>query len=275
MENYRQNKKSPPPSGLAPIVIQRHNAPATTCPVTISADHMQDHQDTPRHIAIIMDGNGRWANARGLPRVEGHRAGSESVREAVETCCELGIECLTLYAFSSENWKRPKTEITALMKLLERFLRDKLPEMLKQNIRFQTIGRTHMLPETCRKQIQNAIEHTKDNTGLRLVLALSYGSREEITDAARAIARKAASGELDPESIDKELFAQHLYTAGVPDPDLLIRTSGELRISNFLLWQISYSEIVISEKNWPDFRSQDLRQAIDEYARRHRRFGTV
>lgn len=240
-----------------------------------SQDLMQDNQDIPRHIAIIMDGNGRWANARGLPRVAGHRAGSESVREAVETCCELGIEYLTLFAFSSENWRRPEKEITALMKLLERFLSDKLPEMLKQNIRFQTIGQTHMLPEKCRTQIQNAVKQTKDNTGLQLVLALSYGSREEITDAARAIARKAASGEIDPENVDKELFAQHLYTAGTPDPDLLIRTSGELRISNFLLWQISYSEIVISEKNWPDFRGQDLRQAIAEYARRHRRFGTV
>jgi undecaprenyl diphosphate synthase len=236
---------------------------------------MQDHQDIPRHIAIIMDGNGRWANARGLPRVEGHRAGAESVREAVETCRELGVEYLTLYAFSSENWKRPEKEVNALMKLLERFLRDKLPEMLKQNVRFHAIGHHELLPPKCREQIEQATEDTKHNTGLNLVLALSYGSREEITDAARAIARKAASGELDPDAIDKELFARHLYTAGFPDPDLLIRTSGELRISNFLLWQISYSEIVISPKNWPDFRGADMRQAVEEYARRHRRFGAV
>jgi undecaprenyl diphosphate synthase len=236
---------------------------------------MQDHQDIPRHIAIIMDGNGRWANARGLPRVEGHRAGAESVREAVETCRELGVEYLTLYAFSSENWKRPEKEVNALMKLLERFLRDKLPEMLKQNVRFHAIGHHELLPPKCREQIEQATEDTEHNTGLNLVLALSYGSREEITDAARAIARKAASGELDPDAIDKELFARHLYTAGFPDPDLLIRTSGELRISNFLLWQISYSEIVISPKNWPDFRGADMRQAVEEYARRHRRFGAV
>ncbi|MEJ6699888.1 MAG: isoprenyl transferase [Akkermansiaceae bacterium] len=236
---------------------------------------MQATNDIPNHIAIIMDGNGRWANARGLPRAEGHRAGAEAVREAVETCRQLGVNYLTLYAFSSENWSRPKKEVDALMKLLERFLREKLPELLKQNVRFHTIGRPEQLPEKCRKQIDNAIEHTKHNTGLNLVLALSYGSREEITDAARSIAIKVAAGEIDPADIDDKLFAQHLYTAEFPDPDLLIRTSGELRISNFLLWQISYSEIVISPKNWPDFRNSDLREAVEEYARRHRRFGTV
>jgi undecaprenyl diphosphate synthase len=236
---------------------------------------MQSSNDIPRHIAIIMDGNGRWANARGLPRMEGHRAGAESVREAVETCRQLDVDYLTLYAFSSENWKRPKKEIDALMKLLERFLREKLPEMLQQNVRFQTIGRLDMLPEKCRKQIANAVASTCNNSGLTLILALSYGSREEITDAARALAIKAAAGEIDPADIDNELFSKHLYTAGIPDPDLLVRTSGELRISNFLLWQISYSEIVISPKYWPDFRNADLRAAVDEYARRHRRFGTV
>jgi len=236
---------------------------------------MQDLKDIPRHIAIIMDGNGRWANARGLPRAEGHRAGAESVREAVETCRHLGVDYLTLYAFSSENWNRPKKEVDALMKLLERFLRDKLPEMLKQNVRLHTIGRHHMLPEKCRKQIEKAIASTKDNSGINLILALSYGSREEITDAARSLAIKAAAGEIDPGDIDNELFSQHLYTKGIPDPDLLIRTSGELRISNFLLWQISYSEIVISPKNWPDFRDADLRGAVEEYARRHRRYGAV
>ena len=231
--------------------------------------------DTPRHIAIIMDGNGRWANSRGLPRAEGHRAGAESVRDAVETCRQIGVEYLTLYAFSSENWNRPKKEVDALMKLLERFLRDKLPELLKQNVRFHTIGRREMLPEKCLKQIDRAIAQTKDNTGLNLILALSYGSREEITDAARAIATKAAAGELNPANIDNQIFSQHLYTADFPDPDLLIRTSGELRISNFLLWQISYSEIVISSKYWPDFRNADLRAAVEEFSRRHRRFGAV
>ena len=236
---------------------------------------MESNNDTPRHIAIIMDGNGRWANARGLPRASGHRAGAESVRDAVETCRQIGVEFLTLYAFSSENWNRPKKEVDALMKLLERFLREKLPEMLKQNVRLHAIGRLHMLPEKCRKQIDRAIESTHCNTGLNLVLALSYGSREEITDAARDIATKAMAGEIDPADIDNELFANHLSTVGIPDPDLLIRTSGESRISNFLLWQISYAEIVISPKNWPDFRNADLRAAVEEYARRHRRFGKV
>jgi len=236
---------------------------------------MAAQNDIPRHIAIIMDGNGRWANARGLPRGEGHRAGAESVREAVETCRQLGVDYLTLYAFSSENWSRPKKEIDSLMKLLERFLREKLPEMLKQNVRLHAIGRLDMLPASCRKEIDQAIEKTRENTGLNLILALSYGSREEITDAARQIAIKVAAGEIDPADIDNAMFSNHLYTAGIPDPDLLVRTSGELRISNFLLWQISYSEIVISSKNWPDFRNADLRAAVDEYARRHRRFGAV
>lgn len=236
---------------------------------------METENDIPHHIAIIMDGNGRWANARGLPRGEGHRAGAESVREAVETCRQLGVDYLTLYAFSSENWNRPKKEINSLMKLLERFLRDKLPEMLKQNVRLHAIGRLEMLPDGCRKEIDKAIEKTRDNTGLNLILALSYGSREEIVDATRDIAVKVAKGEIAPEDIDPSLFSEHLYTSPFPDPDLLVRTSGELRISNFLLWQISYSEIVISSKNWPDFRSADLHAAIDEYAQRHRRFGTV
>jgi len=240
-----------------------------------TAAGMESKNDIPRHIAIIMDGNGRWANARGLPRGEGHRAGAESVREAVETCRQLGVDYLTLYAFSSENWNRPKKEIDSLMKLLEKFLREKLPEMLKQNVRLHAIGRLDMLPAACRKEIDKAIHKTRSNTGLNLILALSYGSREEITDAAKQIAIKVAAGEMAPEDIDNTMFSKHLYTAGIPDPDLLVRTSGELRISNFLLWQISYSEIVISSKNWPDFRNADLRAAVDEYARRHRRFGAV
>ncbi|MGJ8678125.1 MAG: isoprenyl transferase [Akkermansiaceae bacterium] len=236
---------------------------------------MNTNNEIPQHVAIIMDGNGRWANARGLARSEGHRAGAESVREAVDTCRQLGIGFLTLYAFSSENWKRPKKEVDGLMNLLERFLREKLPELLKQNVRFKTIGKEEMLPKKCRLQIDKAIAETKNNTGLTLILALSYGSREEITDAARRIAEKAIAGEIDPAAIDNDLFSQHLYTADIPDPDLLIRTSGELRISNFLLWQISYSEIVISPKCWPDFRNAEFIAAVDEYARRHRRFGLV
>ncbi|MCH2063527.1 MAG: isoprenyl transferase [Roseibacillus sp.] len=229
----------------------------------------------PQHIAIIMDGNGRWARERGLPRREGHRAGAESVREAVETCKELGTKFLTLYAFSSENWSRPRAEVRALMSLLKDFLRRKTPEMHEQGVRLHAIGRLGDLPENCRAELTRSIEQTSSNTDLNLVLALSYGAREEIVDAARQLAREAVAGELDPESIDNAAFQQHLYTAGIPDPDLLIRTSGESRISNFLLWQISYAEIVITRKLWPDFKGVDLRQAAAEYARRHRRFGAI
>lgn len=236
---------------------------------------MELASETPKHIAIIMDGNGRWANARGLPRAQGHRAGAESVREAVETCRDIGVEYLTLYAFSWENWNRPEKEINSLMNLLERFLREKLPELLKQNVRLKVIGRLDPLPEKCRKQIDRAISNTASNTGLTLILALSYGAREELADATREIARKAIAGEISPDEIDNQTIAQHLYTSEIPDPDLLIRTSGELRISNFLLWQISYSEIVISTKFWPDFKSADLHAAVEEYTRRHRRFGVV
>jgi undecaprenyl diphosphate synthase len=235
----------------------------------------QDDPDIPRHVAIIMDGNGRWARERGLPRRDGHRAGAESVRETVEACKEIGIRFLTLYAFSSENWNRPKSEIKALMELLERFLAEKTPEMHKQGVRLHAIGRLDLLPTRCRAQLDRAIAQTSANQDLDLILALSYGSREEIVDAAASIAREAAAGTLDPESIDRELFAAHLYTAAFPDPDLVIRTSGEFRLSNFLLWQISYAEIVITRKLWPDFKKMDLREAVEEYARRHRRFGAI
>ncbi len=231
--------------------------------------------DVPRHVAIIMDGNGRWAKARGLPRRDGHRAGAESVREAVETCRELGIEYLTLYAFSSENWNRPKAEIKALMELLERFLRDKTPEMHKQRVQLHAIGRLQLLPPACRRALDDAIELTAGNDGIKLVLALSYGSREEIVDAARALAADASAGRILPDEIDREQFAERLYTAAYPDPDLLIRTSGELRLSNFLLWQLSYAEIVITRKYWPDFKAADLHEAVEEYSRRHRRFGGI
>lgn len=229
----------------------------------------------PRHIAIIMDGNGRWANSRGLPRVAGHRAGAEAVREAVSTCQEVGVDFLTLYAFSSENWNRPQKEIDALMALLEKFLKSKSAEFAKKNVRLRTIGRTQMLPESCRKELDKAIENTAGNTGLTLILALSYGSREEITDAARRIAAKVQAGELAPDEISNETISGHLDTAEFPDPDLLIRTSGELRLSNFLLWQLSYAEFFITSKNWPDFRKSDFREAIENYSRRHRRFGRL
>jgi len=229
----------------------------------------------PRHVAIIMDGNGRWAKDRGLPRSEGHRAGAESVRESIEGCVEMGIDYLTLYAFSSENWKRPQTEIKALMKLLIHFLKDKQKELLERNVRLQAIGRLDRLPEKCQKQLHKTIEATSECTGMTLILALSYGAREEIVDGIKSIVHHVQSGHIDPAMIDADLVGKHLYTRYYPDPDILIRTSGEMRISNFLLWQISYSELIIVNKNWPDFRKADLQQAIGEYTKRNRRFGAV
>ena len=229
----------------------------------------------PQHVAIIMDGNGRWAREKGLPRREGHRAGAESVREVVEACKKLGVGFLTLYAFSSENWKRPKAEIRALMALLKEFLRVKTPEMKSQGVRLHAIGRLEDLPSDCQRELYSAIDQTSSNSDIDLILALSYGSREEIVDAARQLASEAANGILNPEDIDNDLMTQKLYTKNIPDPDLLIRTSGERRLSNFLLWQISYAEIVISEKFWPDFREPDLKAAIAEYGERNRRFGSI
>jgi undecaprenyl diphosphate synthase len=227
------------------------------------------------HIAIIMDGNGRWAKERGLPRAEGHRAGAESIREVTEACIELGVKYLTLYAFSSENWNRPKNEVDALMKLLDRFLDDKADELNKQDIRLKAIGDLDRLPAATRNRLDRIQEQTRNHQTMTLVLALSYGAREEITAAVRAIAKAAVAGEIAPDKIDGELIARHLYTKDIPDPDLLIRTSGEMRLSNFLLWQISYSEIVIVRKMWPDFRQGDLFAAVEEYKSRHRRFGAL
>jgi len=229
----------------------------------------------PRHIAIIMDGNGRWAKSKGLPRSAGHRAGAETVRKVVEEAIELGVEHLTVYAFSSENWKRPAAEVKSLMNLLERFLKQKTKEMNKRDVRLAAIGRTLLLPQSCQDALNQAIATTKDNKSLTLTLALSYGSREEIVDATKAIAQKVADGELCPEEISNSTISNHLYTQDTPDPDLLIRTSGELRISNFLLWQISYAELYISDKNWPEFSPDDLREAVRSYQQRHRRFGLV
>ncbi|MDQ8188743.1 isoprenyl transferase [Roseibacillus persicicus] len=227
----------------------------------------------PEHIAIIMDGNGRWAKERGLPRRDGHRAGAESVREAVETCKELGVKYLTLYAFSSENWSRPQSEIDALMLLLDRFLAEKTKELNKQKVRLHTIGQIDRLPEKNQLRIARAKEETAENTDLNLILALSYGGREEITGAVRKIAEQVQAGEVKPEDVTKDLVAQNLDTANFPDPDLLVRTSGEMRLSNFLLWQLSYAEIVTTKKYWPDFKRADLQAAVEEYTRRHRRFG--
>ena len=227
----------------------------------------------PTHVAIIMDGNGRWAKSRGLPRVAGHRKGAEAVRNAVEAASELGIGYLTLYSFSSENWNRSVGEVSDLMGLLRRYLKSEIAELHSKGVRFRVIGDRSRLAEDIRRLIEDAELMTGDNDGLTLVLALSYGGRQEIAAAARNIAKSAALGLIKPEAIDEEVFAAHLDTAGMPDPDLLIRTSGEQRISNFLLWQMAYTEMVFVDKYWPDFGRDDLRQAIEEFSKRDRRYG--
>ncbi|MDF2378136.1 MAG: isoprenyl transferase [Verrucomicrobiales bacterium] len=232
-------------------------------------------KEIPRHIAIIMDGNGRWAKARDLPRREGHRAGADSVEAALETCGEIGVEYLTLYAFSSENWKRPEAEVTALMGLLAHFLKEKTPTLMKNNIRLQVIGQVERLPASNRRALQKTITTTAGNDGLTLVVALSYGSREEILGATRKLMQAAIDGEIKPEELTAERFSDSLDTAGMPDPDLLIRTSGEYRVSNFLLWQISYAEIYITKDYWPDFGRDQLLEAVADYQGRQRRFGGI
>jgi undecaprenyl diphosphate synthase len=227
----------------------------------------------PRHVAVIMDGNGRWAKARGLPRVEGHKAGADSVKEIIENCARLGVGMLTLYAFSVENWKRPKDEIDLLMELLKQYIRKNLSILMENDIRFRAIGRVDELARSVRMLIRQAEKKTAGNRGLQLNLALNYGGRTELVDAARQLAAEAQSGTLDPESIDADSIAERLYTAGFPDPDLLIRTSGESRVSNFLLWQIAYTEFHITDVLWPDFRRLHLFEAVLDYQRRERRFG--
>lgn len=229
----------------------------------------------PRHIAIIMDGNGRWAKERGLARIQGHEKGADSLRQVVEGCAEMGVEFLTVYAFSTENWTRPQAEVTALMQLLEIFIEKETAELVTKGIRLQAIGRLTDLPESCQKKLHESIEATSKGTALTLILALSYSGRAEITDAVKSIVREVQSGHIDSAMIDPELISRHLYTRCYPDPDLLIRTSGEMRLSNFLLWQLSYTEIVVTSKLWPDFDKQDLRGAISEFNRRDRRFGGV
>ncbi len=225
----------------------------------------------PAHIAVIMDGNGRWAAQRHLPRVEGHRAGIESVRETVEGSARLGIQVLTLYAFSVENWKRPAAEVSTLMLLLKRYLRSELNTLLRNNIRFKVVGRVEELARDVQRELHAAEEKTAGNAGMLFNIALNYGGRAEIVEAAR---RLAASG-VAPEDIDEARFASQLYTAGQPDPDLLIRTSGEMRVSNFLLWQIAYAEIWVTDTLWPDFRQRHLLEAIVAYQKRHRRYGGI
>jgi len=229
----------------------------------------------PAHVAIIMDGNGRWAKQRHLPRVEGHRHGVESVRAVVRAAGEVGIKYLTLYAFSVENWNRPKDEVDTLMKYLARFLKGEIGELNRNNVSLEVIGQIYRLPEFVQDQLRKTQEALAKNNGLTLILALSYGGRTEIVEAVRSIAAKVKQGRLEPAEINEKVFAEHLYTRHWPDPDLLIRTSGELRVSNFLLWQISYSELVVTPTLWPDFRRPQFFEALEEYTRRHRRFGSV
>src|SRR5580704_1556951 len=237
-------------------------------------------QRIPRHIAIIMDGNGRWAINRSLPRVEGHQQGAKVVRGIVTECSRLRREFgapdfLTLYSFSLENWKRPASEITFLMQMYIDYLRQERPTMMENNIRFKQIGRLENLPDLVLDQVNQTLAETANNDGLQLNLALNYGSRAEITDAVRAIAAKVAAGKLDPRDIREQMISDHLYTAGMPDPDLLVRTAGEMRVSNYLLWQISYAELVVSPVLWPDFTIEDLHKALMEFGLRNRRFGAL
>jgi undecaprenyl diphosphate synthase len=222
-----------------------------------------------------MDGNGRWAKERHLPRVEGHRQGVDSVRAIVRAAGEVGIKYLTLYAFSVENWNRPKDEVDTLMKYLARFLKTELPELDRNNVQLEVIGQIYRLPEFVQEQLAKTQTALAKNNGLTLVLALSYGGRYEIVEACRSIAAKVRDGRLEPAEINEKVLAEHLYTRHMPDPDLLIRTSGELRVSNFLLWQISYAELLVTPTFWPDFRKPQLFAALEDYARRHRRFGVI
>ncbi len=234
-----------------------------------------DFSRLPRHVAVIMDGNGRWAQLRHKRRVEGHRAGIDAVRDTVETSARIGLEVLTLYAFSIENWKRPQSEVSTLMGLLKRYLRAELDTLLENDIRFQVLGRVHELPSDVQDELGRAQERTGGNRGLRFNIALNYGGRAEITDAVRSLFQELLRDGRDPSAIDEPALAAHLYSAGQPDPDLLIRTSGELRISNFLLWQIAYAEIWVTDVLWPDFRRRHLLQAIGDYQKRERRYGGI
>jgi undecaprenyl diphosphate synthase len=229
----------------------------------------------PAHVAIIMDGNGRWAKKRLLNRINGHEKGSETVRTIVRTCRKLGISYLTLYAFSTENWQRPKAEVDALMALLKRFLQSEQKEMVENNIRLQVIGQVERLPQNVRQALEQTIAATRELTGMNLILALSYGGRAEIIRMVQSVAEKVKRGIIDPDDVNHELVSEHLYTRHIPDPDLLIRTSGEMRISNFLLWQIAYTELFITKTLWPDFSKEEFLQILKDFSLRVRRYGAV
>jgi len=241
----------------------------------MSSKNTDSSPAVPRHVAIIMDGNGRWAKSRGLPRIKGHEKGAESVRAALRGCRDAGVEYLTLYAFSVENWVRPRSEIRGLMALLRQFMRNNEWELHEHKIRLRLLGRIADLPRDVERELQRVVEATAGYDAGNLILALSYGGRTEIADAARRIAEEARQGTLDPASVDEQVVADHLYLPEVPDPDLMIRTSGEMRLSNFLLWQLSYAELYVTPVLWPDFREEQFAEAIAEYGRRHRRFGDI
>jgi undecaprenyl diphosphate synthase len=228
-------------------------------------------KNLPQHIAVIMDGNGRWAQRRHLPRIAGHRAGVKAAREIIESCARLKLPCLTLYAFSLENWRRPQAEVDFLMRLLREYLSRELPSIHKNNIKLQVIGRSEQLPDPVRKDIENGMQLTSENTGMKLVVALNYGARAELVDAFNAMLKTAKTE--DTFQADEQMISRHLYTTGLPDPDLLIRTSGEMRVSNFLLWQIAYAEIYVTETLWPDFSRECLLEALLDFQKRERRYG--
>ena len=251
--------------------------PGALGPVTAEESQLLEKLDLkrlPRHVAVIMDGNGRWAQRRHLPRVAGHSSGTKTARTTIETCARLKIEALTLYAFSVENWRRPQAEIDFLMQLLREYLRQEMPLLQKNNIRMSFIGRTHELPAGVQNDVRDAMEKTAGNTGMVLCVALNYGGRAEIVDAMNALLSER-NGHGAPAAITEEELARHMYAGGLPDPDLLIRTSGEMRISNFLLWQIAYSEIFVTETLWPDFNRARLLEALVEYQKRERRYGGI
>lgn len=250
------------------------SAPSATAPAASDAPPF-DPDNVPRHIAIIMDGNGRWARTQGLSRLHGHQKGAETIRTVLYACRDWGVKYITLYAFSTENWKRPPEEVEALMQLLEVYLQNEVPELMKENVSLRAIGDVSRLPERTRRVLEESIRETASNTGPILTLALNYGGRDEIVRAARTLVREVAAGRLDPASIDEGRFADALDTAGMPDPDLLIRTAGEMRLSNFLLWQLSYAEYHATEVCWPAFGREELAEAIRAYQGRTRRYGAV
>jgi undecaprenyl diphosphate synthase len=229
----------------------------------------------PKHIAVIMDGNGRWARKRGLPRSRGHLEGANSARQCVEACLEIGVEYLTLYTFSTENWRRPKEEVDTLMGLLQKFLKDYTADLRKRSVRLEVIGRLPEIPPGVQRQLRESMQATADGKNLTTILAVNYSGRTEIVDATKKIVEEVMAGRLAKDDIDAEVFQNCLYTRNWPDPDLFIRTSGEMRISNFLLWQLSYTEIYVTQKLWPDFRRQDLMEAVQEFGRRNRRYGGI